>query len=86
MGLRETRGEVSRQIDCFDFQLECLEHRRTCLFIVHLGVTVGSKQSTVTMERSIVDPFEYIASVRSLMEGADDPFDMRFKTPLNRAP
>ena len=25
MGLRDLRGEVSKQINCFDFQLECLE-------------------------------------------------------------
>ena len=86
MGLRETRGEVSRQINCFDFQLECLEYRRACLFIIYLGVTVRSKRSTVTMERSIMDRFKYITSVGSLMEGPDDPFYMRFKTPMNRAP
>ena len=74
------------QINCFDFQIECLEHRRTCLFIVHLGVTVRSKRLTVTMERSILDHFDYIKSVGSLMEGPDDPFDMHFKTPLNCAP
>ena len=57
MRSRETRGEVSRQINLVDFQLECLEHQRTCPFIVHLGVTVRSKRSTVMMERFIVDHF-----------------------------
>ena len=33
-----------------------------------------------------MDRFEFIASVGLLMEGPDDPFDMRFKMLLNRAP
>ena len=81
MRSRETRGEVSRQINLLISNSNALESGRTLSFIVHLGVTVRSKRSTVMMERSIVDRLEYIASVESLMEGPDDPLDMRFKTP-----
>ena len=72
MGSRETRGEVAKQINCFDFQLECLEHQRTPLFIHILGVTVRSKRSTVTMKRSTVDRFENVAAVGLLMERPDE--------------
>ena len=34
-----------------------LQIGRTCLFIGYLGVTVRLKQSTVKMERSIMDRF-----------------------------
>ena len=80
MGLREMRGEVYRQINLLISNLNALEFRRTSCFIVHLGVTVRSKRSTVTMERSIVECFKYVASLGSPMEGPDDPFEMRFKT------
>ena len=76
-----SRREVSKHINFLDFKLECLEHRRTPLFIQILGVTVRSKQSTVTMKRSIVDHFENVAAVRSLMERPDEALDMRYKTP-----
>ena len=80
MGLRETSGEVYRQINLLISNSNALEFGRTFCFIVHLGVTVRSKRSTVTMERSIVDRFKYVASVGSPMEGPDDPFEMHFKT------
>ena len=32
MGSRETRGEVSRQINCFDFQLECFRISKNMSF------------------------------------------------------
>ena len=73
--------EVSKHINCFDFQLEFLEHRRTPLFIHILGVTVQSKRSTVMMKRSTVDRFEHIVAVGSSMEGPDDALDLRYKTP-----
>ena len=57
MESRDSRREVSKQINLLDFKLECLEDRRTPLFIQILGVTVRSKRSMVTMERSIVEPF-----------------------------
>ena len=68
MGSRELRGEVSKHINCFNFQLECLQIRRTSLFIGKLGVTVRLKRLTVTMERSIVDHFEHIAAVGFVMK------------------
>ena len=74
------RGEVSRQINLLISNSNALEFGRTHRFIVHLGVTVRSKRSTVTMKRSIVDRLEYIASVGSPMEGPGGPFEMRFKT------
>ena len=52
------------------------------LFIHFLGVTVRSKRSTVTLKRSIVDRFSYIAAVGSWMERPDEAFDMRYKTHL----
>ena len=33
------------------------------------------------MKRSIVDCFDYVAAVGSLMERVDEAFDMRYKTP-----
>ena len=80
MRSRETR-EVSRQINFLIFNSNALEHRRISCFIVHLDITVQLKRSTVTMERSIVDRFECMTSVGSLMEGLEDLLDMRFKTP-----
>ena len=71
MESRDSRKEVSKHINLVDFKLECLEHRRTTLFIQILGVTVRSKRSTVTMERSIVDHFENVAAVGSEMELPD---------------
>ena len=53
----------------------------TPLFIGYLDVTVRSKRSMVTMKRSIVDRFDYVAAVRSLMERLDEAFYMRYKTP-----
>ena len=37
MGLREMRWEVSKQINCFDFQLECLTNRKNTLFYRAFG-------------------------------------------------
>ena len=37
MGLRETRGEVSRQINCFDFQLEWFTIRKNTSFYRNFG-------------------------------------------------
>ena len=85
MRSRETRGEVSRQINFLISNSNALQFGRTSCFIVHLGVAVRSKRSMVTIERSIMDRFEYVASVGSPMEGPDDPFEMRFKT-LSIAP
>ena len=36
-GLREMRGEVSRQINCFDFQLEWFTIRKNPLFYRAFG-------------------------------------------------
>ena len=62
------------------FILNALESERTSLFIQVLGVTVQSKRSTVTMKRSIVDRFDYIAAVGSLMEHPDEAVEKRYKT------
>ena len=37
MGLRESRGEVSRQINCFDFQLEWFRNRKNTSFYRNFG-------------------------------------------------
>ena len=37
MGSRETRGEVSRQINCFDFQLEWFTIRKNTSFYRNFG-------------------------------------------------
>ena len=71
MESRDSRREVSKQINLLDFNFECLEHRRTPLFIQILGVTVRSKRSTVMMERSIVDRFKNVATVGYEMERPD---------------
>ena len=47
------------------------------LFIHFLGVTVRSKRSMVTMERSIMDRFEHIVVVVSVMKRSDE---MHYKT------
>ena len=53
---------------------------RTSLFIQVLSVTVWSKWSTVTMKCSIVDRFDYIAAVGSLIKLSDEAVEMRYKT------
>ena len=65
MRSRETRGEVSRQSNFLTSNSNALEHRRTSCFIVHLGVTVRSKRSMVTMERSMMDRFKNIVAIGS---------------------
>ena len=65
MRSREMRGVVSRQINLFDFHSNALELGRTDRFIGVLGVTVQSKRSTVTMERSILDRFKHVVAIRS---------------------
>ena len=37
MGSRDSRGEVSKQINCFDFQLECFTNRKNTLFYRAFG-------------------------------------------------
>ena len=37
MGLRDSRGEVSKQTNCFDFQLKCLTNRKNTLFYRAFG-------------------------------------------------
>ena len=71
---------MSKEINWFDFELECLEHRRTPLIIQILGVTIQSKWSIVTMEWSIVERFENVATVGSEMERQYESFEMRYKT------
>ena len=58
-----------------------LEIRGTSLFIGYLGITVRSKLLMVTMKWSIVDRFDYVASVGSLMERLDEAVEMCYKTP-----
>ena len=45
--------------------LNDLQIERTPCFIGHLGITIQSKRSTVTMERSIVDRFKNFVIVGS---------------------
>ena len=63
------------------FNSNALQIGITCLFIGYLGVTVRSKRSTVTMKRSIVNRFDYVAAIRSLMERLDEAVDIHYKTP-----
>ena len=74
------RGEVSRKINFLISNSNALQFGRTLCFIGHLGVTVRSKRSTVTMKRSTVDRFRNVAIVGSEMEGLDESFEMRYKT------
>ena len=62
---------MSKQINWIDLISNALEIGRTSLFRQVLGVTIRLFLSTVTMKRSIVDRFNYIASVGSPMEGLD---------------
>ena len=81
MRSRETRGEVSRQINFLISNSNALEHRRTSCFIVHLGITVRSKRSTVTMKWYTMDHFKNIVAVgsRSMVSMRSD--EMCYKTP-----
>ena len=81
MRSRETGGEVSRQINFLISNSNALEHRRTSCFIVHLGVTIRSKRSTVTMKRSTMDHFENIVIVGSRSTVWMHSDEMRYKTP-----
>ena len=65
------RGEVSRQINLFDFHSNGLNIGRTPPFIHILGVTIRSKRSTVTMKRSMMDRCKNIMAVGSRMERLD---------------
>ena len=78
---RETREGrcLNRSIGLISIS-NALEIRRTYLFIQVLGGTVRSKRSTVTMKRSIVNCFDYIAAVGSLMKRSDEAVEMRYKT------
>ena len=79
MGSREMRGEVSRQINLLISNSNALQFGRTLCFIGHLGVTVRSKRSTITMKWSTVDRFRNFTIVGSEMEGPDASFEMRYK-------
>ena len=82
MGLREMRGEVSRQINFLISNSNGLNIGGTPRFIHIFGVIVQSKQSTVTMKRSTMDRFENIVAFGSWMECLDAIVEMRYKTRL----
>ena len=82
MRSRETREEVSRPINLCISNSNALEFGKTHRFIVHLGVTVRSKRSTVTMKRSTMDRFENIVAVGSQSTVWMCSDEMRYKTSL----
>ena len=79
MGLRDSRGEVSKQINCFDFQLECLTksknislHRQ--IGHNHLIVLIDGYDETVHR-----GPFQLSRGRSILVNDQDEALDM--KTP-----
>ena len=73
MGSRETRAEVSRQINCFDFQLEWFTIQKNTSFYRNFGCnrpieTIDSYDGTVHH-----GSFQLSRSRPILMYGLDDP-------------
>ena len=73
MGSRETRGKVSRQINCFDFQLKWFTIRKNTWFYRNFGrnspiKTIDDYDRTVHR-----GPFQLSRSRPILMDGLDDP-------------
>ena len=73
MGSRETRGEVSREINCFDFQLEWFRIRKNTSFYRDFGCnrpieTIDGYDGTFHR-----GPFQISRSRLILMDGLDDP-------------
>ena len=71
MRSRETRGEVSRQINFFDFQLECLRSSKNTLFYSTFGrnrpiETIDGYNETVHR-----GPFQLSRSRPIVMDGLD---------------
>ena len=77
MELRDSRRECLNRSIRLISNSNAYKSEEHTLFIRYLGVTVGSKRSTVTMERSIMDHFEHITAVGSVMKRSDE---MRYKT------
>ena len=72
MGSRETRGEVSKQINCFDFQLECFRPLKNILFYSTFGrnrpiETIDGYDGTVHR-----GPFQLSSSRPMVMDGPDE--------------
>ena len=58
-----SRKEVSKQINLLISNSNAYKSEEHALFIGYLGVTVRSRRSMVTMERSIVDHFKNVTAV-----------------------
>ena len=70
---RDSRGEVSKQINCFDFQLECLQSSKNMSFYSVFGrnrliVSIDGYDGTVHH-----GPFRLSRGRSILMNGLDDP-------------
>ena len=73
MGSRDSSREVSKQINCFDFQLECLTNWKNTLFYRAFGrnrpiKTIDGNDRTVHR-----GPFQLSHRRRILMNGPDAP-------------
>ena len=72
---------MSKQINWIDFKLECLQIRRTCLIYKLFGrnrpiETIDSYDGTVHR-----GPFQKFLGRWIWMDGPDEAFEMRYKTP-----
>ena len=77
MGSRDSRGEVSKQINCFDFQLECLESPKNISIHTLFGrnrliETIDDYDGTVHR-----GPFQKCRDRWIWMDGLDEAFEMR---------
>ena len=82
MRSRETRGELSRQINLFDFQLECFRIRKNTSFYRDFGrnrsiKTIDDYDGTVHR-----GPFQTCRGRPISTNGLDDPRDGRYKNTL----
>ena len=71
MESRDSRREVSKQINCFDFQLECLQSSKNISLYRYLGVTVRSKMIDGYDEMVHRGPFQKYRSRPIVMDGPD---------------
>ena len=76
MGSRDSRGEVSKQINCFDFQLECFTNQKNMSFYRAFGrnrpiETIDGYDGTVHR-----GPFQKYCGRWILMDSPDEAFEM----------
>ena len=78
-GIERIEGGVSKQINCFDFQLECLTIRKNPLFYRAFGHNRSIKTIDGYDETVHDGPFKKVTVVKISLEGPDDPVDKRHK-------